>query len=61
MYVCMYVCMYVYVFIIQTESRVFTGFEDRDKKPRLRLGFFIEALYRSRKHEGEVCIILNQC
>ena len=48
----------LHMYIIQTESRVFTGFKDRDKKPRRSRGF-LSRLFKSRKHEGEVCIIFK--
>ena len=31
--------------IIQTNTQVFTGYKDRDKKTEAQLRFFIEALY----------------
>ena len=34
----------VFMYIIHTESRVFTGFKDQDKKTEEQPRFFIEAL-----------------
>ena len=50
--------LYIYKYIIQTESRVFTGFKDRDKKIEVQPRF-LSRLFKSRKHEGEVCIIFK--
>ena len=47
------------MYIIQTKSRVITGFKDRDSKTEAQPRFFIEALYSSCKHAGEVCIIFK--
>ena len=35
---------------------MFTGFKDQDKTTAAQPRFYIEALYRFRKHAGKVCI-----
>ena len=46
-----------YKYIIHTESRVFTGFKNRDKKTEAQPRFFLSRL--SCKHEAEVCITID--
>ena len=53
-----YTNKYLFMYIIHTESGVFTGFKNRDKKPRHSRGF-LSRLFKSRKHEGEVYIIFK--
>ena len=45
----------IYIYRIHTESRVFT----RYKKPRQKKRGAGEVFYKSRKHEGEVCILFK--
>ena len=46
------------MYIIHAKSRMFMGFKNHNKKPRRSRGFLIE-VFKSSKHEGEVCIIFK--
>ena len=44
---------------IHTEPRVFTRYKKPRQKTEAQPRFFVKVFYKSRKHEGEVCILFK--
>ena len=52
----LYRCVIIIEYILSPEC--LRDIKNRDKKPRRSRGF-VEVFYKSRKHEGEVCILFK--